>query len=52
MTQPIMRSLVGTPRDEKDNVARFPLSEKMARRLTQKREQIEPAYLRNTGGAQ
>ena len=52
MTQPIMRSLVGTPNDEKDNVARFPLSEKMARRLIQKREQIEPAYLRNTGGAQ
>lgn len=52
MTQPIMRSLVGTPRDEKNNVARFPLSEKMERRLTQKREQIEPAYLRNTGGVQ
>lgn len=50
VTQPIMRSLVGTPTAEKDGVARFPLSERLEGRMTQKREQVVPAYLGSSGG--
>ena len=50
MTQPIMRSLVGTPNAENDNVARYPLSGRLKHRLTQKREQIVPVYLGNARG--
>ena len=52
MTQPIMRSLVGTNNAEQNSVARFPLSERLERRLVFKREQIAPAYIKNTGGVQ
>ena len=52
VTQPIMRSLVGTPTAEKDGVARFPLSERLEGRMTQKREQVVPAYLGSSGGTQ
>lgn len=52
MTQPIMRSLVGTNNAEQNSVARFPLSERLERRLVFKREQIAPAYIENTGGVQ
>ena len=52
VTQPIMRSLAGAPNAEKNAVARFPLSERLEHRLTQKQEQVVPAFLGNVGGAQ